>query len=147
MNARVTILAMACGVMGFGCERPSPTPVAPAPAPKPAHKPVPAPAAHPPPADTTPPKQPGEDPVRASEYTGILQGNIAAIGGESTGWALRDCPQLDGKAIELEMYTLLEQAAPLEGKRVVVSGEVFEKRLVERGLVKRIRVRSIRAAE
>ncbi len=77
-------------------------------------------------------------------FTGILKGNIAAIGGESTGWALLYIEEMENESLELVVDGVAEDARKFEGQKVIVGGRVFEVKLVERGVVKRIRVDSIK---
>lgn len=93
---------------------------------------------------TTPPTKPQTpNPVTTNTYTGTLKGHIAAIGGESTGWALLYIEELENESLEVVVDAVADQAAALEGKRVIVKGDVFKMKLVERGEVDRIRVKSI----
>lgn len=125
-------LALLAATSISGCKRKAPT-ASDASATSPA-----TPAAQAPVAPT-----PIQPPVITKTYTGILKGNIAAIGGESTGWALLYIDELENASLEVAVDAVADRARALEGKRVIVTGTVFKARLVERGEVDRIRVKSI----
>lgn len=102
---------------------PKPAPTAPA-----ASEPAPAPA--PAPAEPEAPK--------VNTYTGVLLGDIAAIGGESTGWMLN---QLDAdgnilQATDVDVSKLPDVAKTFNGSKVRITGTVIEKDWVERGKTK-----------
>ncbi|MFM9957302.1 MAG: hypothetical protein ACKVZJ_04445 [Phycisphaerales bacterium] len=95
-----------------------------------------------PPAPTPDPKPD----MPTNQYTGTLRGGLMAIGGETTGWALTKCAEIEGGSIVLEAAALARDLEALDGKRVTVTGEIVERQLVERGKIKRLVVKSIRAA-
>jgi len=77
---------------------------------------------------------------------GTLKGNLAAIGGETTGWALVfDGPEgaPSQRILELDIELVRAEAEKLRDEKVRVSGEVVEVRRVERGTVRIMRVQKI----
>lgn len=69
---------------------------------------------------------PGAD----SAYTGTLV-QSAAIGGETTGWALGD--SAGNVLMQLDLSNVRGQADDLDGKRVRVSGQVEMRQYTESG--------------
>jgi len=79
----------------------------------------------------------------SATHRGVLRNDMVAIGGETTGWALR----LDsGESVQVDVTGL---AAPerYAGKRVVLRGPVTFRSYVESGSVPVINARSVRLAE
>jgi hypothetical protein len=83
--------------------------------------------------------------TQMTTLTGTLRGNMAAIGGETTGWVLVG----DGATgrIDLDVSRVQDRAKQLDGKRVSVSGRMVDKEYVERGRVRVMKVESIEAAK
>ena len=98
-------------------------PAASAAAPRPADSDRPRPA--PPPAEP-----PSTQPM---SFTGTLQGNIMAIGAETTGWRIVGDGQSGG--IEVDVSKVKDRAKSLEGKRVTVTGRITTRGYPERGHV------------
>ena len=94
---------------------------------------------------TRPATQPINPPsTQMTTLTGTLRGGMMAIGGETTGWSLVGDGAVGG--VELDVSGVKEDAKKLEGKRVTVSGHMFDKKYVERGTVRMMRVEKIQAA-
>jgi hypothetical protein len=101
-----------------------------------------APASKP---STRPATQPINPPsTQMTTLTGTLRGGMMAIGGETTGWSLVGDGAVGG--VELDISRIKEDAKKLEGKRVTVSGHMVDKKYVERGTVRIMRVEKIQSA-
>lgn len=80
--------------------------------------------------------------------TGVLT-RVAAIGGETTGWALRlDEPAECGEKVTklLEVAAAEETLAPLEEQHVEAAGRIVWRTGVERGRWPVLQIESLRAA-
>ena len=82
--------------------------------------------------------------TQMTTLTGTLRGGMMAIGGETTGWSLVGDGAVGG--VELDVSRVREDAKKLEGKRVTVNGHMVDKKYVERGTVRMMRVEKIQAA-
>ena len=93
------------------------------------------PDASPAPPGTAAAARPASRPAatQTTSFTGTLRGNIAAVGGDTTGWLLEGDAQTGG--IELDVSTVRDRAQSLEGKRVTVTGRLTTRGYVERGKV------------
>ena len=69
--------------------------------------------------------------TEAPPFTGTLRGDVAAIGGETTGWRLEGDAQTGG--IDVDVSKVQARAKQLDGKRVTAAGRMTTKRWVERG--------------
>jgi hypothetical protein len=78
-------------------------------------------------------------------YTGELLGGRVAVGGETTGWALRYRTPEGLKTIELQLTAEQKQRFK-PGSQVKVTGTIVEREYVERGKVPVLIVRAIEAA-
>ena len=101
-------------------------------------------------AATKPSTRPASQPInppstQMTTLTGTLRGGMMAIGGETTGWSLVGDGAVGG--VELDVSRVKEDAKKLEGKRVTVSGQIVDKKYVERGTVRMMRVEKIQAAK
>ena len=76
--------------------------------------------------------------------TGVLLNDVAAVGGETTGWSIR--VDATGELLEVDVAAVGDLAALLAGKRVEAAGLVIARRYTERGLVNVLVVTSVRAA-
>ncbi len=81
--------------------------------------------------------------AQMTTLTGTLRGGMMAIGGETTGWTLARDDAAGG--VELDVSKVMTDAKRLEGKRVSVTGRMIDKKYVERGTVRMMRVESIKA--
>lgn len=95
-------------------------------------------AAPPVPQAASPKPQAEPPPPQAATFTGVLLGDIAGIGGESTGWMLN---QLDDNAnvisaTDVDVSKVQAQAEEHKGAKVRITGAVIEKDWVERGKTK-----------
>ena len=90
---------------------------------------------------TRPVEPPSTQPV---ELTGKLRGGMMAIGGETTGWTLVGDAATGGT--ELDVSAVKADAERLDGQRVTVTGRMEDRRYVERGTVRVLRVERIEAA-
>lgn len=80
----------------------------------------------------------------ARRFTGTLRGGIVAIGAETTGWVLeRD----GGNRVDVDVSKVADAAATLEGKSVVIEGDIVTANWVERGARQLLMADSITAAE
>ena len=139
MNARIflaTAFAALVPFAGGGCDAtnaatPRDGDAATAPASKPSTRPTTAPI--------NPPS------TQMTTLTGTLHGGMMAIGGETTGWKIVGDGAVGG--VELDVSRVKEDAKKLEGKRVTVSGHMVDKKYVERGTVRMMRVERIEAAK
>jgi hypothetical protein len=68
-----------------------------------------------------------------------------AIGGETTGWTLVGDAQTGGT--ELDLSAVADQAEKLDGKRVTVTGRLTDRKYVERGTVRVMKVEKITPAQ
>ena len=87
------------------------------------------------PSTTPTTTQPPRDPTHAAptmNYTGTLRGDMAGIGGESTGWAL-ETVATDTGWVDVDISRVEAQAEALKGQRVTITGRIVQKRWVERG--------------
>ena len=75
--------------------------------------------------------------------TGTLEGGMMAIGGETTGWTLKQ----DGGDIEVDVRAVQEAAEKLQGHTVTITGHYMTKDYVERGQVKILVARQIVATK
>ena len=78
-------------------------------------------------ADRTDPAPPPEAPP----LTGTLRGDVAAIGGETTGWRLEGDAQTGG--IDVDVSKVQARAKQLDGQRVTVAGKMTTRSWPERG--------------
>lgn len=77
------------------------------------------------------PSKPDErQPAPARRFTGTLRGGVVAIGAETTGWVLETD---DGRRIDVDVSKAGDAAGKLDGKRVVIEGDVVTANWVERG--------------
>ena len=76
----------------------------------------------------------------AGTFAGVLHAGMMGIGGEHSGFELT---LDDGTRIEVDPGTERTAAQALDGKRVVITGEVEAKAYVERGNVKVLKVATI----
>jgi hypothetical protein len=68
--------------------------------------------------------------TRQTTFTGTLRGRIMAVGGETTGWRLeRD----DGTRVDVNVSKVRDALDGLDGKRVVIHGNLTTANWVERG--------------
>ncbi len=74
---------------------------------------------------------PGTLKAGPSELVGVLRGGQVAIGAETTGWLLL----MDSRSVDVDVSKVAGQASQLDGKRVVISGEVITKAYPTRGEV------------
>ena len=80
----------------------------------------------------------------ARRFTGTLRGGIVAIGAETTGWVLeRD----GGGRVDVDVSKVADAAAELEGKPVVIEGDMVSANWVERGARQLLMADSISAVE
>lgn len=89
-------------------------------------------------AGQTDPPDPHAAPADKITRTGVIERRVA-IGGETTGWVLRD---EKGKKIELSLPPAAS-ATIREGMHVVIKGKLGTKKYVERGEVSMFHVREI----
>lgn len=68
----------------------------------------------------------------ATRLTGLLRGDIAAVGGDTTGWALATD---DGKSVEIDVSAVGDLADRLESTRVTITGAFQRRQYVTRGVV------------
>ena len=83
--------------------------------------------------------------TQMTTQTGTLRGGMMAIGGESTGWVLVGDGAVGG--LDLDVSQVQDDATRLDGKRVNVTGPMIDKRYVERGTVRMMRVEKIEEAK
>lgn len=97
-----------------------------------------------PPESSEPAANEGERALEAALVAreGVLQGGIMAIGGEHTGWVLRE----GESQLELDPGPWLARALELEGQRVRVRGLWQTLRYVERGDVRVLALRELAPA-
>ncbi len=88
-------------------------------------------------ANPTPTAQPA-----STTLTGVLINDIAAIGGETTGWGVRDAAN---SITEVDVSAVLADARANAGKPVVVAGTMTTKSYVTRGEVRTLLAQSILA--
>ena len=92
--------------------------------------------------DTRPParQSPGAPAARSTKpapqtdappFTGTLRGDVAAIGGETTGWRLEGDAQTGG--IDVDVSKVEARAKQLDGQRVTVTGKMATRSWPERG--------------
>lgn len=84
-------------------------------------------------APTEPPVARGAPPAERTSFTGTLRGDVAAIGGETTGWRLEGDAQTGG--FEVDVSKVRQSAKALEGKRVTITGRLTTRGYPERGSV------------
>jgi hypothetical protein len=82
-------------------------------------------------------------PAEAQVVVGMLSGDVAAIGGETTGWRIVDDK---GTAQEVDVSAVRDQAKKLDGKRVRIVGTIITKQYVERGPTKVLAAQRIETA-
>ncbi len=63
-------------------------------------------------------------------YTGILRGGNVAVGAETTGWVLE---QEGNVRLDVNVSKVRDDAAKLDGRRVVIDGTVVTANWTERG--------------
>jgi hypothetical protein len=83
--------------------------------------------------------RPGE--AQPTSFTGTLRGNVAAIGGDTTGWRIEGDAQTGG--IEVDVSRVRDRARALDGRRVTVTGRLTTRGYVERGEVQVLAADSI----
>ena len=83
--------------------------------------------------------------TQMTTQTGTLRGGMMAIGGESTGWILVGDGAVGG--LDLDVSQVQDAVTRLDGKRVNVTGPMIDKRYVERGPVRMMRVEKIEEAK
>ena len=81
--------------------------------------------------------------LASTSATGFLLNDVAAVGGETTGWSIR--VDATGELLEIDVAPVRESAAALAGTRVEASGFVTTRRYTERGIVSVLVVTSVRA--
>jgi hypothetical protein len=97
-------------------------------------------------ASTRPTTKPITPPsTQMTSLTGTLRGGMMAIGGETTGWQLVGDGATGG--VELDVAKVRDHAKNLDGKRVTVTGMMIDKKYVERGTVRMMRVETIAEAK
>ena len=69
--------------------------------------------------------------TEAPPFTGTLRGDVAAIGGETTGWRLEGDAQTGG--IDVDVSEVQARAKQLDGQRVTVTGKMTTRSWPERG--------------
>jgi hypothetical protein len=100
----------------------------PSPSQQPRENPDPAPAPPGPAAAARPDSRPATPDT--TSFTGTLRGNIAAVGGDTTGWIIEGDAQTGG--IEIDVSNVRDRAKALDGKRVTVTGRLTTRGYVER---------------
>lgn len=94
------------------------------------------------------PRPDGPPPAADSQgvtATGVLRSGVAAIGGETTGWALEGSSL--GRWVEIDISAVRPEAQRLAGSRVRVTGDLTSRRFVERGEVRVLRARTLAPAD
>jgi len=94
-------------------------------------------------ARTTQPVTPPS--TQMTSLTGTLRGGMMAIGGETTGWKIVGDGATGG--VELDVSRVRDDVNKLDGRRVTVSGQMIDRKYVERGTVRMMRVETIREAK
>ena len=80
----------------------------------------------------TPARAPEQAPAtQSTPFTGTLRGDVAAIGGETTGWRLEGDAQTGG--IDVDVSKVQARAKQVDGKRVTVTGKMTTRSWPERG--------------
>ena len=69
--------------------------------------------------------------TQTTPFTGTLRGDVAAIGGETTGWRLEGDAQTGG--IDVDVSKIQARAKELDGKRVSITGKMTTRSWPERG--------------
>ena len=69
--------------------------------------------------------------AKATPFTGTLRGDVAAIGGETTGWRLEGDAQTGG--IDVDVSRVQSRAKQLDGQRVTLTGKMTTRSWPERG--------------
>ena len=69
--------------------------------------------------------------TQPTTFTGTLQGDVAAIGGERTGWRLVGDGATGG--FDVDISKVRDRARQLDGKRVAATGRMTTKDWPERG--------------
>src|SRR5690606_26457852 len=84
-------------------------------------------------ADLQDDQPPRSNPPAMEQFTGMLEGGIMAIGGETTGWRLVG----DGEAgaLMVDVAAVPGDARRLQGQRVIITGYITTRTYVERGEV------------
>lgn len=85
-----------------------------------------------------------ERPAAAEHFTGTLHGGIVAIGAETTGWVLETGDQ--GR-IDVDVSKISDEAAALDGQRVVIEGSLVTVNWTERGARRMLMADTIRPAD
>lgn len=85
----------------------------------------------------------GEAPSVTKDYSGVLTTGFVGIGGEHTGWVLAGAPDGD---YEVDVSAIAEEAAALQGQKVVITGRLVSKDYLERGPTFVLMAESIRRA-
>jgi hypothetical protein len=80
----------------------------------------------------------------AETFTGVLEGGIMAIGGETTGWRLMG--EGESGQLEVDVSAVQPDAERLAGKRVLITGQIQTRDYVERGKVAVLVARKIENA-
>lgn len=83
-------------------------------------------------------------PAPAKRFTGTLHGGVVAIGAETTGWVLQSD---DLGRVDVDVSKAADAAAKLDGKPVVIEGELVTVSWPERGEKRMLIADSIRPAE
>lgn len=83
-------------------------------------------------------------PAPARRFTGTLHGGVIAIGAETTGWVLESA---DLGRIDVDVSKAADAAGELDGKAVVIEGELVTVNWPERGEKQMLMAQRIRAAD
>lgn len=83
-------------------------------------------------------------PAPVKRFTGTLHGGVVAIGAETTGWVLQSD---DLGRVDVDVSKAADAAAELDGKPVVIEGELVTVNWPERGEKRMLIADSIRPAE
>ncbi len=77
-------------------------------------------------------------------FRGTLHGGIVAVGGETTGWVLQSN---DVGRIDVDVTKAVDAAGELDGKPVVIEGDLITTHWPERGEKRMLMADTIRPAE
>ena len=138
--------ALGCNQRGHMAGSAQPRAPIPASAPDPVPERASAPAPVPP-AEQVPvaPPNGNEDERPAGRrFTGTLRGGVIAVGAETTGWVLETA---DRGRVDVDVSNAAEAAEKLEGRRVVIEGDLVTVQRIERGAKPMIIADSIVPAE
>ena len=83
-------------------------------------------------------------PAPAKPFTGTLHGGVVAIGAETTGWVLQSD---DLGRVDVDVSKVADAAAELDGKPVVIEGNLVTANWPERGEKRMLIADSIRPKE